>query len=215
MVRPVNLDAEIRSAERGVDHRVISWLINNGCTAAGIAVIGANQAQSGGMNVDMRGKHTFETTTKPYGVSALILLVTHECTIVDQIAGRSLLPDAWLWRIGASWALGIDGIEYLPFWDGLKEISLHPTPLSRLQAGANGAVILVWSAVQYIRKLPMFDTIRSDHSTVQRQLSAILRQPERKPKIVGTGQNVSAPRSLAVNDGAPANLRLPFQWRRT
>jgi hypothetical protein len=187
MSRLFDLEAEMRSAGLGVDNRVISWLLNNGCTAAGIATIGVKQAPFGVSKVDMRGKHTFEPTTEAYGVSALIMPVMHDGTIIDQIAWRSLRPDLWLWRIGAGWALGIDEIESPPLWEGFKEITLHATPLDWLRAGGEGAVVLDWNAIADIRKLAMFDTIRCDHSTVQRQLSAILSQPERKPRIVGTG----------------------------
>ena len=187
MAHLFDLEAEMRKAELGVDGRVIAWLLNKGCTSQGLAAIGAKQSPFGVMKCDMRGQHTFEPTEEPYGVSALIMPVMEDGAVTDLIAWRSLAPDAWLWRTMQGWALGIDEIEYPPLWDGFKEISLHPTPLSWLQAGGNGSVILDWSAITQIRKLAMFDTIRCDHPTVQKQLSAILNQPERKPKIVGTG----------------------------
>lgn len=186
MARQIDLEAEIRSAELGVDSRVISWLLNKGCTAAGIAAIGAKQAPFGVMKCDMRGQHTFEPTIEPYGVQALIMPVVDEGSIIDAIAWRSLRPDAWLWRNGNGWALGIGLIQEPPLWDGFKEITLHATPLDWLRAGGEGAVVLDWSAITHIRKLAMFDTIKCDHPTVQKRLSAILSQPERKPKIVGT-----------------------------
>ena len=187
MSRPVDLDAEMRKAELSVDGRVISWLLNNGCTSQRLAAIGAKHSPFGVLKCDMRGQHTFEPTSEPYGVSALIMPVMYQGTIIDQIAWRSLRNDAWLWRIGAGWALGIDEIECPPLWEGFKEITLHATPLDFLQAGGEGAVILDWSAIGNIRKLAMFDTIRCNHPTVQNRLSAILSQPERKPKIVSAG----------------------------
>lgn len=187
MARLHDLEAEMHSAVLGSDGRVISWLLNNGCTSQGLAAIGATQSPFGLLKCDLRGKHTFEPTTEPYGVSALIMPVLEEGVVIDLTAWRSLAPSAWLWRNGNGWALGIDEIEQPPLWDGFKEITLHATPLNWLQAGGQGAVILDWSATSHIRKLAMFDTIRCDHPTVQKQLSAILNQPERKPKIVGTG----------------------------
>jgi hypothetical protein len=187
MARPVDLKYDQRQAELRVDGRVIAWLLNNECTSEGLASIGAKQSPFGVTKCDMRGKHTFEPTNEPYGVSALIMPVLHEGVIIDQIAWCSLRPDAWLWRIGAGWALGIDEIEYPPLWDGFREITLHGTPLDWLRAGGKGAVILDWNAIHGIRKLAMFDTIKCDHPTVQKRLRAILSQPERKPKIVGTG----------------------------
>lgn len=187
MARAVDLDAEMRKAELGVDSRVIAWLLNNGCTSKGLASIGATQSPFGVLKCDVRGQHTFEPTVEPYGVTALIMPVMHEGTIIDQIAWRSLRTDAWLWRIGSGWALGIDEIECPLHWDGFREITLHATPLDWLRASGQGAVILNWDAITQIRQLAMFDTVRCDHPTVHRQLSEILSQPERKPKIIGTG----------------------------
>jgi hypothetical protein len=187
MPRPVDLEAEMNRAVSAVTGRHLAAMERLGCTAPAIAAIGAKQAPFGVLKCDMRGKQFFEPTAEPFGIDAVVMPVMDEGTVTDIIAWRTLAPEAWLWRNGDGWALGIDEIERPHLWDGFREITVHATPLDWLRAGGEGAVILDWSAAQHIRKIAMFDTIRCDHHTVKDRLSALLSQPERKPKIVGTG----------------------------
>lgn len=187
MSRLFDLDAEMNMAVSAVTSRHLAAMERLGCRAPAIAAIGAKQAPLGVLRCDMRGAQFFEPTNELYGIDAVLMPVMEEGTVIDLIAWRTLAPDAWLWRNGDGWALGIDQITQPSPWDGFREITLHATPLDWLRAGGDGACILDWSAVSHIRRLALFDTIRCDHPTVQKRLSGILSQPERKTKIVGTG----------------------------
>ncbi|MFN0045538.1 MAG: hypothetical protein ACKVOS_03645 [Sphingorhabdus sp.] len=186
MSRLFDIYDEMQRAVSAVTGRHLAAMERLGCTAPAIAAIGAKQAPFGVMRCDMRGKQFFEPTSEPYGIDAVIMPVMDEGEIVDLIAWRTLAPSALRWRNGDGWVLGIDAIQEPPLWDGFREITLHATPLDWIRNGGNGAVILDWSAVSQIRKLALFDIIRCDHPNVHQQLSAILSQPERKPKILGT-----------------------------
>lgn len=187
MSRLFDLDAEVNRAVSAVTGRHLAAVERLGCTAPAIAAIGAMQAPFGVIKCDMRGAQFFEPTNEPYGIDAVLMPVIEESAVIDLIAWRTLAPDAWLWRNGDGWALGIDQIIQPSLWSGFSEITLHATPLDWLRAGGDGAVILDWSAVSHIRKLSLFDTVRCDHTTVQKRLGYILNEPERKPKIIGAG----------------------------
>lgn len=183
MARIFDIDAEMHKAETAVTGRHLAAMERLGCTAPAIAAIGAVQAPFGVLRCDMRGKQFFEPTSEPYGVDVGIMPVMEEGTTIDTIAWRSLRPDAWLWRNGQGWALGIDLIQEPPLWDGFKEITVHATPLDWLCAGGQGVVILDWHAASLIRKLDKFDTIICEDPVVRKRLDSILSVPAQKPKI--------------------------------
>ena len=187
MSRFFDINGEEQTSALAVNGRHLTTLKKLGVADAAMAAIGAKQTPFGVQRCDMRGKQFFEPTREPYGVDAVIMPVVAEGTTIDLISWRTLAPDAWLWRNGDGWALGIDIITSPPLWDGFQEITLHATPLDWLRAGGTGAVILDWAAVPHIRRLAMFDTILCDHPTVQKRLASILNAPERKPKIIAAG----------------------------
>lgn len=192
MSRLFDLEAEMHKAVSAVSGRHLAAMELHGCKAPAIASIGAKQAPFGVARCDMRGKQFFEPTIEPYGIDAVVMPVMEEGSVSDIIAWRTTAPDAWLWRSGDGWALGIDEIASPSLWDGYREITLHATPLDWLRAGGDGAVILDWSAVSHIRKLALFDTVLCDHPTVQKRLTWILNTPDRKPKIVSGARHGKA-----------------------
>ena len=132
----------------------------------------------------MRTPPFFEPTSEPHGVDVVVMPVIDEGTVIDLIAWRSLAPDAWLWRNGDGWALGIDAIETPSHWNGHGSITLHATPLDWLRAGGSGACILSWNETSMIRKLANFDTINCACRRAATKLYDILSKPHRLPKIV-------------------------------
>lgn len=192
MSRLFHLDAEMQKAVSAVSGRHLAAMERLGCRASAIAAIGAKQAPFGVAKCDMRAKQFFEPTNEPFGIDAVLMPVMEEGAVIDLIAWRTLAHDAWLWRNGDGWALGIDEITSPSPWDGFREITLHATPLDWLRAGGAGACILDWSAVSHIQKLALFDTVLCDHPTVQKRLTWILNTPDRKPKIVSGARHGKA-----------------------
>ena len=191
MSRPVDLEAEMQSALDAVTGRHLATLEKLGCKPAAIAAIGANQAPFGVAKCDMRGVRFFEPSAEPYGIDAVVMPVIADGVIIDNIAWRTLAPDAWLLRTGDGWVLGEDLITSPSLWDGFREITLHATPLDWLRAAGEGAVVLDWTAPEHIRKLAMFDVIHAVDIRVRQQLTDILIKPERMPKIIAGARHGS------------------------
>jgi hypothetical protein len=114
----------------------------------------------------------------------------HGANVMDLIAWHPSNPGRWRWRIGDSPFLNPDAFERK--WPGDAPLQIHRTPLDFLISGAQGIVILDWSATSDIRRLALEDAISGPCDIIER-LDAILRRPVRMPRLLRT----EAPRAAA------------------
>lgn len=170
------LAREIELAVKVVENRHLDRLIALGVDSATIAKLGAIQPPFGVMDCDDIGGGIFQ----PGGATPKIVQPVYDGGIlIDIVAWRTTLPQKWLWRTGAAWALNPDAIAKNSWRD--EPLAIDATPLDWLKADANGLCILNWSAPE-IRQLLRVQSIIAD-APIARQLREFLAKPLYFPKI--------------------------------
>ena len=183
-----DLVVEMSNAILGIEQRHIDRLI-----AAGVPehVVAGDEGlhQWGIMRVQPEGKYGFVPDPED-GKEAYISFSRHRGGVSDLIAWHPASPANWRWRIGDEPLLNLDNLERR--WPGEGPLKIHATPLDFLRGGAEGVVILDWSASRDIRRLAMEDAIVGPKAAIDR-LDSMLRAPVRMPRF----QRTEAPRAAA------------------
>ena len=76
------------------------------------------------------------------GVGAIVVAVIEHNELSDLLAFRTTDPSRWWLRLGLAGYLGEAVVDYAAFMS--MSLRLNRSPLSWLQAGCNGAVVLDW-----------------------------------------------------------------------
>lgn len=174
----IDLTVEFNNAILAIEQRHCDRLVAAGVPEC-IAKPTEGRHEWGVMKVRPEGRYHFIPDPDD-GREAFVSLAFYRGNIVDLIAWHPAAPTNWRWRVGETPILNVDVMEQK--WPGDGPLKIYATPLDYLCGGADGVVILDWSATSDIRRLALEDAICGPQGIINR-LDAILRKPVRMPRF--------------------------------